>query len=273
MDVDVVEGVGKVDVDEVFGGVKFRRQIAMFVFNHDLLTMSTSLIRRCLNEMPWLKRLVAYSSEIAVSVTVAILYFQGFPKSLMELAGIAHSPHHKKMLMGVLLIAPLLYNRISTIVARKFSLEKSADVDTEVAILGSFGLSWLYSMYTKLKVDHSHLTNTSKSILSHTPSFKMDMAEKVLFVSSVLNLSVRFVRVWKQRVNMSRSTVQQLIQGPETVYPHKCVICFDDCVDMTVTPCGHVFCWKCILVATQSQRCCPVCRGSVDPSRLVPIRL
>ncbi|KAI1399579.1 hypothetical protein F4819DRAFT_410092 [Hypoxylon fuscum] len=48
----------------------------------------------------------------------------------------------------------------------------------------------------------------------------------------------------------------------------QCVICMDDCANLTVTHCGHLFCSECLhsaLHIDNMKKTCPVCRTKVDP--------
>eukprot|EP00871_Galdieria_phlegrea_P001621 jgi/Galph1/245/GphlegSOOS_G4903.1 len=53
-----------------------------------------------------------------------------------------------------------------------------------------------------------------------------------------------------------------------------CHICFDTPTDPVVTPCGHLYCWSCIyrwMKAHPEGAGCPVCKSSIDKSKIIPI--
>lgn len=51
----------------------------------------------------------------------------------------------------------------------------------------------------------------------------------------------------------------------------QCPICRQTCRYATATPCGHVYCWRCIVRATMARCQCPMCRRHVQPQQLLPL--
>lgn len=53
---------------------------------------------------------------------------------------------------------------------------------------------------------------------------------------------------------------------------YDCNICFEEAASPVVTVCGHLYCWPCLEVwLDKGARDCPVCRGFLDDSDIIPI--
>ena len=52
----------------------------------------------------------------------------------------------------------------------------------------------------------------------------------------------------------------------------KCTLCLEPMKDPSVTTCGHVFCWTCILDWVDEKPECPLCRQSVLSQHVLPLR-
>ncbi|KAJ3877529.1 Pex12 amino terminal region-domain-containing protein [Lentinula edodes] len=50
-----------------------------------------------------------------------------------------------------------------------------------------------------------------------------------------------------------------------------CTLCLEERTDTCSTECGHLFCWSCIIGWGREKAECPLCRQSLDPTRLLPI--
>ena len=58
-------------------------------------------------------------------------------------------------------------------------------------------------------------------------------------------------------------------QTSEVEVIQRCSLCLEKRKNTSVTPCGHLFCWYCILEWLQMKSECPLCREPLDSSRVV----
>lgn len=75
---------------------------------------------------------------------------------------------------------------------------------------------------------------------------------------------------------LSEGLVKRMIDVVKAGLELECCICLDDVVEGTVTSCAHLFCLRCIKghIAAQTRGgvdpTCPLCRDSIDESKLYP---
>ena len=52
----------------------------------------------------------------------------------------------------------------------------------------------------------------------------------------------------------------------------KCTLCLEPFRDPSVTTCGHVFCWTCLQDWVREKAECPLCRQTILPQKVLPLR-
>jgi len=93
----------------------------------------------------------------------------------------------------------------------------------------------------------------------------------------VLNILYTF---YKNRNILKRDAEEETIHIEDTPNEYispkeRCSLCLDKLGSRgvtTTTPCGHLFCWTCILESLQRNPECPLCRQPVQSNRVVPCR-
>ncbi|CAB3380127.1 Hypothetical predicted protein [Cloeon dipterum] len=93
-------------------------------------------------------------------------------------------------------------------------------------------------------------------------------------VASSLYLIISFLHsVQNGHFVRSQSEFVQHRQSVSTSDPSKkCSLCLEEMTDTSCTPCGHLFCWECILEWLNSKSECPLCREPTQPSRVVRLQ-
>ncbi|XP_058126817.1 peroxisome biogenesis factor 10 [Anopheles ziemanni] len=93
----------------------------------------------------------------------------------------------------------------------------------------------------------------------------------VTLAQLILSLAARFRQ---QQLYSSKNTKVETsgrIAGLDSS-THKCALCIDITQNITVTQCGHLFCWDCILNWLDQKQVCPICREAIKKTRVVRLQ-
>jgi peroxin-10 len=86
-------------------------------------------------------------------------------------------------------------------------------------------------------------------------------------MNSVLDICSFYSECHKSTRSRSQDDSRSKANSPS------CPLCRDTVRASTVCPCGHVFCWTCILEWTSRHPVCPLCRHDCKPSHLYTVNL
>lgn len=84
----------------------------------------------------------------------------------------------------------------------------------------------------------------------------------VHLISAIFNLK-------NMNISLEEKSTTGILIRESTTVANKCPLCLNIRKHTSVTPCGHLFCWGCIMSWLQEQPKCPLCRQGVQPSRVV----
>lgn len=105
---------------------------------------------------------------------------------------------------------------------------------------------------------------------------------KRLGVLMLIQIVFQFLRFLNKVIDQRRRTKNEKKNLEETETAEEkfgtddenniCGLCFDKRKDSSVTPCGHLFCWDCIVKATLNKEECPQCRQFCPTRKIIQLR-
>ncbi|XP_067939366.1 peroxisome assembly protein 10-A-like [Watersipora subatra] len=115
-----------------------------------------------------------------------------------------------------------------------------------------------------------HLTHINYASVRRTP-LRHNVWFSVLGYLGVIQAAATFTR----GVTTAQKALQQSYykgstkSTTRTANQSRCPLCYDRYDSITSTPCGHLFCWKCVYPWSCSTGQCPICRVDCKPKQLV----
>ncbi|XP_055911412.1 peroxisome biogenesis factor 10 [Eupeodes corollae] len=100
----------------------------------------------------------------------------------------------------------------------------------------------------------------------------------VTFLQLVITLALDSFESWKESKrkttgrNSSKSCVRLSNTQQQSREAPQCILCLEPRVNTSSTPCGHLFCWHCILDWLDERDECPLCRESIKKSNVIQLR-
>lgn len=95
---------------------------------------------------------------------------------------------------------------------------------------------------------------------------------QILAVITLLHLSISLMHSLSTWYSTGHTLTDSDTSITTSKYAGTCSLCLELRTYSSLTPCGHLFCWFCILKWLQTSSQCPVCRDIVESSRIVPLQ-
>ena len=98
------------------------------------------------------------------------------------------------------------------------------------------------------------------------------LLQNIIELASTLFSIYKVASVEKRREESYDAQRVQLEGKEEFGEEATCIICSEPITNKAVTACGHVFCWQCIIKATEIKPQCPNCRKKCLPSQVIQLK-
>ncbi|XP_058063158.1 peroxisome biogenesis factor 10 [Anopheles bellator] len=104
---------------------------------------------------------------------------------------------------------------------------------------------------------------------------------RVLGYASLVQLVLTLVARYRTYRGESKSTPIMAPAGSQTLVAgeraadashNQCALCMNTLQNISVTQCGHMFCWQCIFDWVDQRPLCPICRETIKKSRIVRLQ-
>lgn len=95
-----------------------------------------------------------------------------------------------------------------------------------------------------------------------------------LVITFAINTFEALKEAQRKSASSSRN-IKKLASFSNTQQPRdapQCILCLEPRINTSLTPCGHLFCWHCILDWLDERDECPLCRENVKKSNVIQLR-
>ena len=229
---------------------KFARSSLRYRFQHYVLTNISTL--------------TSISTSPIYALSLAVFYFRGsyyhLSKRLFSLRYIFSkhlAPSEQRVgyeVLGVLLVLQMVvqaYLHVQSTINTKLPTEGSSamlDDGVEVGLMSQQETHGANDLVNSTSA--ADKADTSRLRISHATHTPLPLSSK-------------------PRYDLSDSSTLAWLQPKQQ---RKCTLCLEPMKDPSVTTCGHVFCWTCILEWVAEKPECPLCRQNVLGQHVLPLR-
>uniref|UniRef100_A0A1B0A6W7 RING-type E3 ubiquitin transferase n=1 Tax=Glossina pallidipes TaxID=7398 RepID=A0A1B0A6W7_GLOPL len=153
------------------------------------------------------------------------------------------------------------------------------------AFIKALHKSWFYLRCNKYQIS-KRMTGINYVLIRHwlQPHFSL-YGYKILgiitFVQVSLSLASILYDIWGQHKRKQNQSLhssngslrnEKVIEEKDNLSGPTCILCLAPRINTTLTPCGHLFCWNCLLDWLDERDQCPLCREYLKKSNLIQLR-